>query len=211
MPDMKVPETGDVSAWQLSSLKGIAQFLKSSAHFTPSKWPRSTHVEVQTRAQHDAAFNEWLKDMQVADTKAAATGPVLYPEPSGRTGKSDSEQGTTEATFPTPMGPPQSLSKADKIFDNDSTKYETQLDTKEEEAFQKWKKKYAPHDSGYDYDLRGAFKADLKPDAKSGHWPDTFKKPNHPTFSNESKYAKDRPDLAGHWEGNKYIPPKKKK
>jgi hypothetical protein len=27
------------------------------------------------------------------------------------------------------------------------------------------------------------------PSAENGHWPDTFKKPNHPTFSVESQYA----------------------
>jgi hypothetical protein len=85
--------------------------------------------------------------------------------------------------------------------------YETPLQPHEEAQFQQWKKKYAPNDSGADYDLRGAFKAGLTPDPKTGHWPDTYKKPNHPTFSNESIYAKDRPDLAGHWEGNTYVHP----
>jgi len=90
------------------------------------------------------------------------------------------------------------------------TQYDTKLNPQEETQFQAWKSKYAPRDSGADYDLRGAFKAGLRPDSKSGHWPDTFKKPNHPTFSDQSRYAKDRPELAGRWEGNKYIPPKKK-
>jgi hypothetical protein len=87
------------------------------------------------------------------------------------------------------------------------SQYETRLAPDEEEAFQTWKQRYAPKDSGIDYDLRGAFKAGLAP-GKDGHWPDTFKKPNHPTFSNESIYSLDRPDLAGHWQGDKYIPPK---
>lgn len=55
--------------------------------------------------------------------------------------------------------------------------------------FQNWKSKYAPNDSGGDYDLEGAYKAGIKPDSKGGHFPDTFKKTNHPTFSNESKYS----------------------
>lgn len=82
--------------------------------------------------------------------------------------------------------------------------FETKLTPQEETEFQKWKIKYAPNDSGLDYDLRGAFKAGLKPN-EGRHWPDTYKKPNHPTFSVESVYAKDRPDLAGHWEGDKFI------
>lgn len=80
-----------------------------------------------------------------------------------------------------------------------SDQYTTQLAPSEETEFQKWKAKYAPKDSGYDYDLRGAFKSGLKPNP-AGHWPDTYKKPNHPTFSNESKYATPG---APHWEGPK--------
>ena len=88
--------------------------------------------------------------------------------------------------------------------DYDATTFDTRLGPKNEASFQEWKKKYAhPQDTGADYDLRGAFKAGVKPDAK-GHFPDTFKKPNHPTFSNESRYA--RFGTPGHWEGDKFIP-----
>jgi len=66
--------------------------------------------------------------------------------------------------------------------------YDTRLSPSDEKALQAWKKQYAPDDSGGDYDLRGAYKAGLKPDPQNGHWPDTFKKPNHPTFSEESQY-----------------------
>lgn len=72
--------------------------------------------------------------------------------------------------------------------------------------FRDWKKRFAPNDSGMDYDLRGAFKAGLQPSPENGHWPDTYKKPNHPTFSDQSIYAKDRPDLAGSWSGETYVP-----
>lgn len=88
--------------------------------------------------------------------------------------------------------------------------YDTPLTPEEEQLFLKWKQKYAPKDSGEDYDLRGAFKAGLTPDPQTGHWADTFKKPNHPTFSNESQYYKDAPQLAGHWTGpghDTYAPP----
>lgn len=84
--------------------------------------------------------------------------------------------------------------------------YDTQLTPQEEQSFQQWKQKYAPQDSGQDYDLRGAFKKGLTP-AANGHWPDTFKKPNHPTFSDQSIYAKDAPEKAGHWNGDVYVPP----
>lgn len=88
--------------------------------------------------------------------------------------------------------------------------YDTILPLAQELAFRAWKQQIAPLDSGADYDYRGAFLAGLSPDPKTGHWVDTYKKPNHPTFSVESQYAKDAPDLAGSWDGETYIPPKVK-
>lgn len=85
--------------------------------------------------------------------------------------------------------------------------YETKLTPEEEKQFQVWKAQYAPKDNGVDYDFRGAFKTGIKPDPETGHWPDTFKKPNHPTFPNESIYAAFHPELAGKWVGDKFVPP----
>ena len=82
--------------------------------------------------------------------------------------------------------------------------YNTYLNPTSETQFQGWKQRYAPQDSGQDYDLRGAFKAGLQPDAQTGHWPDTFKKPNHPTFSDQSKYAPF--GNPGKWQGETFIP-----
>lgn len=90
-----------------------------------------------------------------------------------------------------------------------SPSFDTALNPAEETRFREWKQKYAPRDSGEDYDLRGAFKAGLTPDPKTGHWPDTFKKPNHPTFSVESQYAQFAPDKAGRWQGpnhDQFVP-----
>lgn len=75
-----------------------------------------------------------------------------------------------------------------------------------DDGFDKWKRQYAPNDSGQDYDLMGAYKAGVVPDV-NGHMPDTFKLPNHPTFSNESKYYKDSPSSAGSWKGEEFTPP----
>jgi hypothetical protein len=84
--------------------------------------------------------------------------------------------------------------------------FDTLLSDDEEKEFQKWKAHNAPNDSGYDYDLRGAYKNGSTKDSM-GHWEDTYKKPNHPTFSTESKYAVgDQRKHAGHWEGNKFVP-----
>ncbi len=82
--------------------------------------------------------------------------------------------------------------------------FDTKLSSKDEEKFQSWKKKNAPNDSGEDYDLRGAYKEGLSRDSKNNHFSDKYKKPNHPTFSDESIYAKEAPELAGHWKGDVY-------
>jgi len=84
--------------------------------------------------------------------------------------------------------------------------FNTPLSPEQEMDFQVWKNRYAPRDSGADYDLRGAYLAGLKPDPKTGHWPDMFKKPNHPTFSDQSIYAAQAPWLAGRWQGDTYVP-----
>jgi len=52
-----------------------------------------------------------------------------------------------------------------------------------------------------DYDLRGYYKAGgqlATPGGNPVHLPDTFKKPNHPTFSDESKYSGPGNE-GGHW------------
>jgi hypothetical protein len=77
--------------------------------------------------------------------------------------------------------------------------YNTQLSPEEEAKFPDWKAKYAPNDTGQDYDLRGAFRADVTPDPERGHLPDTFKKPNHPTFSDQSMYHGVNGNVGGTW------------
>jgi allophanate hydrolase subunit 2 len=90
--------------------------------------------------------------------------------------------------------------------------YNTPLSEGDEAKFQEWKAKNAPNDSGADYDLRGAYKDDMQKSA-NGHMGDKFKKPNHPTFSDQSKYAVGaQADRAGHWVGPEgpnqtFVPP----
>ncbi len=89
------------------------------------------------------------------------------------------------------------------------TGYNTELTQGGEKAYLDWKQKYDPLDSGVDYDHRGFFNANETRGA-NGHGTDKFKKPNHPTFSNESQYATgDNAQFAGSWgpgEEN-YLPP----
>jgi hypothetical protein len=80
---------------------------------------------------------------------------------------------------------------------------ETRLPEADEAKFQAWKQLMAPQDSGFDYDFRGAYLAGVGPD-EHGHWPDTFKKPTHPTFSTDSQYAV--PGVAGKWQGEQFTP-----
>lgn len=73
--------------------------------------------------------------------------------------------------------------------------YDTVLPPEEEMAFQRWLKTLPPRlRSTEDYDMRGAWKHNST-QAANGHLPDTWKKPNHITFSQESIYSK--PDNAG--------------
>src|SRR4051812_40735246 len=134
-----------------------------------------------------AAADQWIP---VHPAQAAGDGWVPgRPSPASLAVQSD------DGWVPVPR--PSGLSNAAPSFD-------TALSPAEEQQFQTWKRRVAPNDSGEDYDLRGAFKAGVTPDPKTNHWPDTFKKPNEPTFSNESQYARipyKAAATAGHWEG----------
>lgn len=67
-------------------------------------------------------------------------------------------------------------------------KYNTKLTAAEETQYQAWLKQNGRQGDEYDYDMRGAWKDGAK-QGGNGHFTDKFKKPNHPTFSNESKYS----------------------
>jgi hypothetical protein len=86
----------------------------------------------------------------------------------------------------------------------------TALSPKDETAYQEWKNTL-PKRLQYegDYDLKGFWKKNPKwsPDDPEAHMTDEFKLPNHPTFSDESRYFNEKTKhLAGHWNGNSYIP-----
>lgn len=80
--------------------------------------------------------------------------------------------------------------------------FDTTLDPAQEKQFAIWKAANAANDSGQDYDLRGAFLAAQGKEAKDarGHMTDQFKKPNHYTFSVESKYNGVNGEVGGRWE-----------
>lgn len=66
--------------------------------------------------------------------------------------------------------------------------YDTRLSPADEARFENWLSHTGRALDLQDYDLRGAWNAGIRPDAR-GHLPDTYKKPNHPTFSRESQYS----------------------
>lgn len=91
----------------------------------------------------------------------------------------------------------------------DQANFNTPLPAARQIEYSNWKTANAPNDSGYDYDLVGAFLAGVTRDPATGHMPDTFKKPNHPTFSNQSQYATGKwAKYAGSWSGETYHPAK---
>lgn len=88
-----------------------------------------------------------------------------------------------------------------------TNKYNTKLSAKEEAQFQQWANKEGKSGDVYDYDLRGAWKelnsGSMKADDR-GHLGDKYKKPNHPTFSDQSVYNGKDGFVGGKWgkEGN---------
>ena len=66
-------------------------------------------------------------------------------------------------------------------------KYNTPLDSDDESKFQDWAKSNPNLGNTFDYDARGFWKAGAGT-ADNGHGADTWKKPNHPTFSDQSMY-----------------------
>lgn len=88
-------------------------------------------------------------------------------------------------------------------------RYNTKLTPEEEAAFLEWarsgKRDYSK--DTFDYDMRGFWKAMMQGDEKAKtemqngnpHFPDTYKKPNHPSFSNESKYHGADGHQGGRW------------
>jgi len=79
-----------------------------------------------------------------------------------------------------------------------SQQYNTQLSPEQEKAFQQTP--YAR--DTYDYDARGEFAAGSNRDNPTGHGQDTFKKPNHPTFSTGSQYSGVDGNQGGQWTQN---------
>ena len=100
-------------------------------------------------------------------------------------------------TAPAPAAPPRDP--------NDFTdKYNTPIPPNRQGEFDQWvanQQKLTgrnPLNDRYDYDVQGQFLAGSGTDAR-GHGTDVFKKPNHPTFSDQSQYNLKDGYSGGHW------------
>jgi len=83
--------------------------------------------------------------------------------------------------------------------------FDTMLSQENERRFQVWMRLQSQMRNRdmtkdlKDYDLRGYWLNGGFNDKGKGHMPDTYKKPNHPTFSDESMYHDNDKYVGGHW------------
>lgn len=82
--------------------------------------------------------------------------------------------------------------------------YNTQLTPDEQQQFQAWgaNQPRDPMAEMQDYDLQGWWKANPGVDLNDGHLTDKWKKPNHPTFSDQSMYHGVDGNEGGSWIKN---------
>ena len=89
--------------------------------------------------------------------------------------------------------------------------YNTRLGPEEEVLFSRWvsdQSKKRGRDMARDlvnYDLRGYWSKFADKDTGEGHLPDTFKKPNHPSFSEESIYHGTGDPFGGNFLGGRWV------
>lgn len=89
-----------------------------------------------------------------------------------------------------------------------SRSYETKMTPEQQVGFPAWVDALAQQQrrdpaavmrDTHNYDLQGAYLSQLQSDER-GHLTDTFKKPNHPTFSDQSQYSGVDGNVGGVWD-----------
>lgn len=93
----------------------------------------------------------------------------------------------------------------DAFSEDYSDKFNTVLSPDEEEKYQAWATENHREKDVYDYDLRGAWKelqSGTMSEDERGHLGDKYKKPNHPTFSDQSIYSGQDGVAGGVWSRN---------
>lgn len=86
------------------------------------------------------------------------------------------------------------------FYDN----YNTHLDPEQEAQFQTWAQQNNRQNDLHDYDMRGAWLEGAK-QGGNGHFSDKYKKPNHPTFSDQSIYNGTESPWGWKYEGGKWT------
>ena len=81
-----------------------------------------------------------------------------------------------------------------------TNQFNTVLTPEQETQFLQWAKTNNRLKDNYDYDMRGAWNSGAA-QAENGHFPDTYKKPNHPTFSDQSIYNNSPTPEGGRYVG----------
>lgn len=87
-----------------------------------------------------------------------------------------------------------------------TSQYNTQLTPEEMLQYNDWANQQSKIinrnvlNDQYDYDMQGWWKNNKNVDLKGGHLTDQYKKPNHPTFSDQSQYHGVDEHQGGIWE-----------
>jgi hypothetical protein len=86
-----------------------------------------------------------------------------------------------------------------------TNRYNTPLSPDQEQGYQQWIQLQSALNhrdmsgDNYNYDMRGAYANGAAQSGGNMHWPDTFKKPNHPSFSDQSQYHGADGTQGGSW------------
>ena len=198
----------DLNTDTIAKVQGIQYSLGRPGELTISQGGKPVQT-VPITDQMRAPFIKNLQDMEYAKyggslgqqtampaggagaqgTKAMALGGALGggtqdpTTPSGEVAGGETQQ---------QVGRPQAMITADNVPTSYRDRYNTRLSPEDEAAYQAWAKKNGRENDVEDYDMRGAWleakQKGVSLEDGRGHFPDTYKKPNHPTFSDQSKY-----------------------
>lgn len=106
------------------------------------------------------------------------------------------------------MAPQPAIPYSDEYF---QANYNTPIPAEKAQDYDLWKfqqsRKMGRDVTGdnIDYDVQGFYMKNAQ-QSGNGHGPDTFKKPNHPTFSDQSQYHGLDGYEGGHWGENSFTP-----
>lgn len=180
--------------------------------FSSTFLPAAEAVRKLSNDSADRAEKQKDKDLKDQIGKVIAqTMTAPNPDASGDAPQQPATGSTATAPAPVaampnaPGATPAAAPAADpQLYMADPSKrFNTPLSPNDQISFNKWATDNNRLGDMKDYDMQGAWKAGAG-QADNGHFPDTFKKPNHPTFSTESMYANQ--GNPGQWNGDNFTP-----